>query len=541
MEQTIDGVVITAADGVILYANPAFVRSSGQGLDALIGQPAADVAADMAGPAALAGIAAAAVAGKPWLGEVDRTLPDGTFRHLQVSVTPTHNGLESVNGFVVVTRDVTALRDAEAEIALEGHIRLALAACLRAIPDDATLEQAAQTVCEELVGIRQIDLAVVEAVIGADELRVVAAAAPAGMRIKAGDRLPVQAARGVVRRAAHGPWAQYWNPQSAYGRWGQEYRKAGLKAIAFGPIFQGDQLLGGVLIGTSDEVFAHTLVEKMPALMSISGASSALLARRLRTVQRNADLHHALASMLAAGASHPVFQPVVDLESGGVVGYEALTRFDSGQRPDLCFADAWSVGLGQELELVTLERSVAAARSLPSGRWLTLNVSPRLLSSPGRLAATLGSADRPIVLEVTEHDLIDDYGVVREAVRSLGQHVRLAVDDAGAGAANFSHIVELRPDFVKLDMGLVRGVNEDLGRQAMVIGMQHFSRTAGCRLIAEGIESAEEARCLLELGVEFGQGYFFGRPEPAGRWQPHRRRRPEARGSLSAAADGEVA
>ncbi|HVA87940.1 MAG TPA: EAL domain-containing protein, partial [Candidatus Saccharimonadales bacterium] len=104
------------------------------------------------------------------------------------------------------------------------------------------------------------------------------------------------------------------------------------------------------------------------------------------------------------------------------------------------------------------------------------------------------------------------------AVRGLGHDARLAVDDAGAGVANFGHIIELRPDFVKLDISLVRGVNANLGRQAMVVGMRHFSRTAGCRLIAEGVETEEEARTLTGLGVEFGQGYLFGRPEPVGAW-----------------------
>ena len=73
--------------------------------------------------------------------------------------------------------------------------------------------------------------------------------------------------------------------------------------------------------------------------------------------------------------------------------------------------------------------------------------------------------------------------------------------------------MELRPDFVKLDLGLVRGVNADLGRQAMVVAMRHFARTAGCRLIGEGVETDAEARSLTSLGVDFGQGYFYGRPE----------------------------
>ena len=120
------------------------------------------------------------------------------------------------------------------------------------------------------------------------------------------------------------------------------------------------------------------------------------------------------------------------------------------------------------------------------------------------------------MVEITEHERIDDYVAVRAATAALGSDMRLAVDDAGVGIANFGHIIDLRPDFVKLDISLVRRVNADLGRQALVVAMRHFARTAGCRLVAEGVETAEEARTLKQLGVEFGQGYWFGRPEPVG-------------------------
>jgi EAL domain-containing protein (putative c-di-GMP-specific phosphodiesterase class I) len=260
----------------------------------------------------------------------------------------------------------------------------------------------------------------------------------------------------------------------------------------------------------------------MPGIVSFSTTLSALLAERLNGMHRQAELREALVALLATGAFHPVFQPIVDLAGGEVVGYEALTRFDSGQRPDLCFADAWSVGLGPEMELATLEAAVKAGKLLPSGVWLNLNVSPRLLADPERLRPLLWGAGRPLVLEVTEHDVIEDYEMVRNAIASLGRDIRLAVDDAGAGVANFGHIIDLRPDFVKLDISLVRRVNANLGRQAMVVGLRHFSRTAGCRLIAEGVETMEEARTLTALGVEFAQGYHFGYPEPVERWVAER-------------------
>jgi EAL domain-containing protein (putative c-di-GMP-specific phosphodiesterase class I) len=260
------------------------------------------------------------------------------------------------------------------------------------------------------------------------------------------------------------------------------------------------------------------VVEQMPGIVSFGATSSALLGERMHARRVERDLRHALEDVLATRAFHPVFQPIVDLETREAVGYEALTRFDSGQRPDLCFADAWSVGLGSEFEIATLEVAVAAGRQLPTGTWLDLNVSPRLLADPERLRPVLWQAGRPIVLEVTEHEVIQDYDLVRGAFHALGNDIRLAVDDAGVGIANFGHIIELRPDFVKLDISLVRRVNAHLGRQAMVVGMRHFSLTVGCRLIAEGVETEEEEATLRALGVEFAQGYLFGRPGPADVW-----------------------
>lgn len=121
---------------------------------------------------------------------------------------------------------------------------------------------------------------------------------------------------------------------------------------------------------------------------------------------------------------------------------------------------------------------------------------------------------RPLVGELTEHAPIDDYRLVRDALAKLGD-VALAVDDAGAGYASLRHILELQPTYAKLDISLVRGIDGDDLRQALAAGLQYFAGKIGCRLIAEGVESREEADALHRLGIEFAQGYLFGRPELA--------------------------
>jgi len=118
------------------------------------------------------------------------------------------------------------------------------------------------------------------------------------------------------------------------------------------------------------------------------------------------------------------------------------------------------------------------------------------------------------VIEVTEHEPIDDYEAVRASISALGPDVRVAVDDAGAGIANFGHIVELRPDYVKLDASLIRGIDGDPTRQALVVGLRHFARSLGHDVIAEGVETEAELQTLRSLGVRLAQGYLLGRPGP---------------------------
>jgi PAS domain S-box-containing protein len=243
-----------------------------------------------------------------------------------------------------------------------------------------------------------------------------------------------------------------------------------------------------------------------------------LRAPALAQERRLAAARDRVLSILEEGAFAAVYQPIIDMELGTTVGFEALTRFADGWPPAEAFATATECGLGQTLERAAIAIATVGARGLPGRVWLSLNVSPSTLEDLDALRAALGLRTRPLVLEITEHQTIAAYGPVRDAVRAMGPDVRLAVDDAGVGAANFNHLVELRPQFVKIDASLVRGVDADLSRQALVAGILHFADTAGCEVIAEGIETDAERDMLERLGVRLGQGYLLGRPAPAEEW-----------------------
>ena len=429
---------------------------------------------------------------------------------------PAHNAITTVvlpdgPATVAFVTDLTELKRAEADLALEGSVRAALNNCMHALRPEATATQSAQAICDALFAIAGVDFAAVVEFCALDRTSVLAHRARSPIQADADE--PGFRTEQLRDLSLVGAGAMHWTPSADDGVWGQALTAMGLAALAVGPIFYGDAVEGAIVLGTCDRVFARTIVERLPAVVDLSSTPSALLAERLHARREQSETRAALLDVIAQRAFRTVFQPVVDLTTSEAAGFEALARFSSGVRADLCLADARRVGVGVELELAVLEDAVEAGRQLPPGRPLHLNASPATLAHGDRVRELLGRANRPVVLEITEHEVISDYAAFRDLVSALGRHVRIAVDDAGAGVANFTHIVELRPDLVKLDIGLVRGVPVDPGRQALVIAMRHFARAAGCHLIAEGIETRDEADTLRSLGVEFGQGFLFGKPQ----------------------------
>jgi EAL domain-containing protein (putative c-di-GMP-specific phosphodiesterase class I) len=283
--------------------------------------------------------------------------------------------------------------------------------------------------------------------------------------------------------------------------------------MAILPLDTGQGLLGAMVATTPIGDGIGYLTARLPILTSFSALAAALLGPGILERQRRGAIRSQLEDVLEASTFRPVFQPIVELATDQTIGFEALTRFDGGVRPDRRFADAIAVGLGLELESRTLAAALDAMAALPDGAWVSLNVSPAFLMDPVRPARVLGDRRRrSLVLEITEHVAIEDYVRFRDAVAALGSSVSFAVDDAGSGYASFRHILELRPDFVKLDIGLVRGIDRDDVRQALVAGIVYFAARTGCRLIAEGVETEGERGALRRLGVEFGQGFLLGRP-----------------------------
>ncbi len=219
--------------------------------------------------------------------------------------------------------------------------------------------------------------------------------------------------------------------------------------------------------------------------------------------------------MLAERSYGVVYQPIVHLVENRIVGHEALARFraDPQRTPDKWFDEAGQVGLQKELEIALIEAALQGFDRLPADSYLSLNVSPETILS-GAVGEVLASQplDR-LMLEVTEHALVQDYERLAEALEPLRREgLRLAVDDAGAGYASFRHILKLKPDVIKLDASLIRNVDSDTGCRALAAALIRFAEETGCKVVAEGVETQEELAMLRRLAVNKAQGYLLGRP-----------------------------
>jgi EAL domain-containing protein (putative c-di-GMP-specific phosphodiesterase class I)/CheY-like chemotaxis protein len=283
--------------------------------------------------------------------------------------------------------------------------------------------------------------------------------------------------------------------------------------------------VGYLLKGTPPAEIRAAIKRAADGLETLSPEVLSLLVRDLATDLRGKEMAAAEVEARAARITravsgrgwHLVYQPIAELETRTVVGFEALTRFTMPPErpPDAWFKEAAAVGLGVELELVVVESALRSLRRLPVDTYLSLNVSHRTALSQELVTLLRPRDPEQIVVEITEHERVDDYedlGTALGLLRKLG--VRVAIDDAGAGFASLRHILDIRPDVIKLDVGLTRGIDVDAGRRALAAALISFGDQMGVQIVAEGIETTEELEILRGLGARYGQGYYLGRPGP---------------------------
>jgi EAL domain-containing protein (putative c-di-GMP-specific phosphodiesterase class I) len=220
-----------------------------------------------------------------------------------------------------------------------------------------------------------------------------------------------------------------------------------------------------------------------------------------------------MAALISDVAPQMALQPVVALATGQVRGQEALSRFGSRVPTERWFRGAALHGLGADLERITLRAALDCLEQIASDQFLAVNVSPSSLYDVEVIRMLHETDLTRLIVEVTEHDAINDYEDTRRYLSRLRlQGARIAVDDVGAGYASLKHLLLLQPDMIKLDTSLTRDVHKSPKQQAMVQTLVDFADEVGAVVLAEGVEVPEQIPALVEAGVSLGQGWHLGVP-----------------------------
>jgi len=272
--------------------------------------------------------------------------------------------------------------------------------------------------------------------------------------------------------------------------------------------------VGASLVRNEPEMRPERLVYR-----ALDDAQADSVEERRRAAQRHIV---ELRDVLTAGLVRSVYQPIVNLERPDVLGWEALSRPTGGtfENIEQLFKAAYEDQSIWTLERLCREKAMEGLGSLGPGELLFLNVEPDSIDDPQfrspqmlrMLEQAQLSPDR-VVLEMTEHASVRDFTAFRQTLtyfRSLG--FRLAIDDMGSGYSALASVAEIQPEFIKIDMSLIREVDVRPLKRELVDTIARFARRTGIQVIAEGIETARELEVLVELDVPLGQGYLFARP-----------------------------
>ncbi|MEK8073924.1 bifunctional diguanylate cyclase/phosphodiesterase [Rhodococcoides navarretei] len=298
--------------------------------------------------------------------------------------------------------------------------------------------------------------------------------------------------------------------------------RAALEETFDGPQFTTS--LGSAVETLDSDTSIHVLVRRLIALADIemyrfkARTAGSTVPDRLPEANSHEQTRHRIDELIASGGPDIFFQPICDTDTGSVVGFEALSRFPFGAGSPLSwYRDATEAGIGPRLERAALDRALDAMCALPSDAFVSLNASADTIRTTNlldRLRPHLAS--RTFHLEITEHERVDDYLAVIRAIDSLrSAGVQISIDDVGAGFAGLRHVVELRPDILKVDYALVHGIDRDPLRRAAAKAIIDFARQIEATVIMEGVETPAELQVAAELGAQMVQGFLTGRPEPA--------------------------
>ena len=276
------------------------------------------------------------------------------------------------------------------------------------------------------------------------------------------------------------------------------------------------------LVGTGTALRNPTIRPELQMRQALEDARDHIdLVSRLESRRRRKQLFE----LVIDRQIYSVYEPIVDVHSRTVFGYEALARGPDGtdlHSPMKLFTMAAEQGLVFQLDCLCRQSGLDGARDLPGDAKLFLNVRPSTIHDPNFRADALERTlhrcqlqPSDVVFEVSEQESIENFDIFREVRDYYGKlGFQIALDDVGAGYASLEAVMELEPEFIKVDRAFCTRIDEDPGRQQLLAALQSLAERIGARIIGEGLDTLEELETLGRIGIDFGQGWLFGKPHP---------------------------
>lgn len=511
IEQVHDQVSILDADGNLALVNRAWETATGHRRSEALGSGPdlrrSGMLSDDQGNALWQALSRA----EAWAGPLVSRRSDGTFLHTQAVLQPIVIAGAPPDHFVLTER----LTELSAGSRMEDvqRARLAVARSLARLRPGRTVTETAHAICREII---QLDDVAAAAFIelgpaGGGNLLGLEPSDLFGMA--SGYHIESAAVDDLRKSAAMGPFTIDIGDGPQAHALGWALKSGGIRTFSAVPIMDGDVPVALLGIGTTLADGRATLDELIPALLEYGAMATALVASELAEREVAAADRRALQRIVDQRQFTIVFQPVVDLATRTVTGFEALTRFDDGASPRERFETARRVGLADELELATFTLAVELGRDLPRAAFVSANLSGAVLSAHvDDVRALIRTLGHKAVIELSGPPT--SLSAVRQAAASLGPTVVLAVDDAGEPGIGYGELVMLAPKLIKLGLATTRGIETDAVKRALVTGMVSFATSTGSELVAKGVETETELQAMLALGIRIGQGELFGMPAP---------------------------
>ncbi len=296
-------------------------------------------------------------------------------------------------------------------------------------------------------------------------------------------------------------------------------RTARLSASAGCSLFYSQDETTGILLSKAETALYH-------AKRSGRGQVMVYTREMEEAARRLTHIEQALRRAVSTGEVEPHFQPIVDLPTRRIIGFETLARWtdpDLGHvSPAMFIPIAEERGIIGPLSQLVLRKAAEAARAWPDDLFLSFNLSPSQLVDQNTGHHILAMLERTglnphrLEVEITETGLMSDSASVAKIIDELRRHgIRIALDDFGTGQSSLSRLREFPFDKLKIDRAFVSSMLKDRPSQHIIRAILSMCDGLGIHVVAEGIEEEEQAECLLELGCQAGQGFLFGKPVDA--------------------------